>query len=104
MGDSMVGGVDFRPLVLLNDVARCKGFERSSWVSKGVAFLNEAGDDVAKALCHSVDSSLVPQTNGRPLGRDFVCVQIAESLLESDIPFGWIYSLLCMADLKCHSQ
>ena len=93
MDTFVVNGVDFRPPVLPASVVECKGFKRSSWVSKRVTLTNEARDYVAKGVCQSVDSSVVPETNRRPLGSEFVCVQIAESLLEAKIPFGWIYSL-----------
>lgn len=93
MDTFVVNGVDFRPPVLPDGVAQCEGFGRSSWVSKRVTLLNEAGNDVATAVCQSVDSHVVPETGGRPLGSDFFCVQIAESLDEGEIPFGWIYSL-----------
>lgn len=93
MAEFIVDGVDFRPPVLPDGVAECEGFGRSSWVSKRVTLTNAAGDDVARGVVQSVDSHLVPETGGRPLGSDNVCVQIAESLLEAVIPFGWIYSL-----------
>ena len=93
MDTFVVNGVDFRPPVLPAGVAECEGFRRSSWVSKRVTLTNEDGDYVAKGVCQSVDSSVVLETDGRPLGSEVVCVQIAESLLETEIPFGWIYSL-----------
>ena len=93
MDTFVVNSVDFRPPVFLAGVAECEGFGRSSWVSKRVTLTNEAGDYVAKGVCQSVDSPVVPETDGRPLGSEFVCIQIAECLLEAEIPFGWIYSL-----------
>lgn len=88
-----MNGVDFHPLVLPVGVSQYEGFGRSSWVSKRVTLLNEAGVDIARAVCQSVDLHVVPETGGRPLGSDHVCVQIAKSLVESEIPFGWIYYL-----------
>ena len=54
---------------------------------------NEAGEDVARAICRSVDASVVVDTNGRPIGDDHVAVQIAETLKEEEVPLGWMWSM-----------
>ena len=74
-------------------VAPCKGMARSSWLTKAVTLTNEAGMDVAKAICHSIDVSLVIDVNGEALGDDRVAVQIAESLFEDEVPLAWMWSL-----------
>jgi hypothetical protein len=74
-------------------VAVCEGIRRSSWITKAVILTNEAGIEVAKAICHSVDALLVIDMDGKPLGDDRVAVQIAESLSEVDVPSSWMWSM-----------
>jgi hypothetical protein len=48
---------------------------------------------VAKDICHSVSAELVIDSDGLPLGNDRVAVQIAESLLEEEVPSEWMFSM-----------
>ena len=74
-------------------VRACEGIPRESWSTRVVIFTNEAGEDVARAICRSVDASVVVDTNGRPIGDDHVAVQIAETLKEEEVPSGWMWSM-----------
>ena len=76
---------------LPEDVRACKGIPRESWNTRVVILTNEAGEDVARAICRSVDASVVVDTNGRPIGDDHVAVQIAETLKEEEVPLGWMW-------------
>jgi len=58
--------------VLPVDVVDCEGLPLKRWVTRGITLKNEAGDDIAKAVCQCVDVDLV--LNGRPLGDDRVAV------------------------------
>ena len=55
-------------------VRACEGIPRESWSTRVVILTNEAGEDVARAICRSVDASVVVDTNGRPIGYDHVAV------------------------------
>jgi hypothetical protein len=79
--------------VLLDGVAQCEGFGRASWITKSVTLTNEFGVDVARGICHSVKAELVVDSDGMPLDNDRVAVQIAESLLEEDVPSEWMFSM-----------
>ena len=79
--------------VLPDGVADCEGFGRASWITKAVTLTNESGVDVARGICHSVKAELVVDSDGTPLGNDRVAVQIAESLLEEDVPSEWMFSM-----------
>ena len=74
-------------------VRACEGIPRESWNTRVVIFTNEAGVDVARAICWSVDASVMVDTNGRPIGDDHVAVQIAETLKEDEVPSGWMWSM-----------
>ena len=74
-------------------VVQCEGIPRNSWMTKCVALQNDAGDVVGKGICHNVDSALIIDSANQPLGDDCVAVQIAESLLEHDIPSDWMFQL-----------
>ena len=78
---------------LLEGVRACEGIPRESWNTRVVILTNEAGEDVARAICQSVDASVVVDTNGRPIGDDHVAVQIAETLKEEEVPSGWMWSM-----------
>ena len=78
---------------LLEGVRPCEGIPRESWSTRVVILTNEAGEDVARAICRSVDASVVVDTNGRPIGDDHVVVQIAETLKEEEVPSGWMWSM-----------
>jgi hypothetical protein len=58
-----------------------------------VTLTNESGVDVACGICHSVKAELVVNNNGMPLDNDRVAIQIAESLLEEDVPSEWMFSM-----------
>jgi hypothetical protein len=60
---------------------------------KFVTLTNESRVDVARGLCHSVKVELVVDNAGMPLDNDRVAVQIAESLLEEDVPSEWMFSI-----------
>ena len=75
------------------DVAVCDGIPRGSWNTKCVTLRNEAGDDVAREICHIVDADLVIDMDGKPLGKDRVAIQIVESLCEAEVPLGWMWSM-----------
>jgi hypothetical protein len=72
--------------VLPEGVAQCKGFSQPSWITKCVTLINESGVDVTRDICHSVKSNLVIDSDGMPLGNDHIVVQIAESLVEDEVP------------------
>jgi hypothetical protein len=48
---------------------------------------------VARGICHSVSRDLVIDSDGMPLGNDPFAVQIAESLLEEEVPSEWMFSM-----------
>jgi hypothetical protein len=54
---------------------------------------NESGVDVARGICHNVKADLVIDNNSMPLSNDRVVVQIAESLVEDDVPSEWMFSM-----------
>jgi hypothetical protein len=90
-----ISGCDFtnpRP-VLPEDVAQCEGFGRPNWITKCVTLTNESGVDVARGICHSVKADLVVDSDGLPLNNDHVVVQIAESLVEDEVPSEWMFSM-----------
>jgi hypothetical protein len=58
-----------------------------------VTLTNESRVDVACGICHSVKTELVVDSDSMPLGNDRVAVQIAESLLEEDVPSEWMFSM-----------
>ena len=62
-----------RPTIL-EGVRVCEGIPRESWNTRIVFLTNEAGEDVARAICRSVDASVVVDTNRRPIGDDHVAV------------------------------
>ena len=74
-------------------VRPCEGIPKESWSTRVVILMNEAGEDVARAICRSVDASVVVDTNGRPIGDDHVAIQIAETLKEEEVPSGWMWSM-----------
>jgi hypothetical protein len=76
--------------VLPDGVAQCEGFGRASWITKSVTLTNESRVDVAHGICHTVKAELVVDSNGMLLGNDCVAIQIAESLLEEDVPSEWM--------------
>ena len=55
-------------------------------MTKCIALHNDAGVVVGKGICHNVDSDLIIDSDNQPLGDDRVAIQIAESLLEHNIP------------------
>ena len=75
------------------DVAVCDGIPCGSWNTKCVTLRNEARDDVAKGICHSMDADLVIDMDGKPLEEDRVAIQIAEYLCEAEVPSGWMWSM-----------
>jgi hypothetical protein len=90
-----IPGCDFtdpRP-VLPEGVAQCKDFGRLSWITKCVTLTNESGVDVARGICHSINADLVIDSDVMPLGNDRVAVQIAESLVEDEVPSKWMFSM-----------
>jgi hypothetical protein len=90
-----IPGCDFtdpRPM-LPEGVAQCEGFGRPSWITKCVTLTNESGMDVARGICHSVKADLVVDSDGLPLNNDHVVVQIAESLVEDEVPSEWMFSM-----------
>jgi hypothetical protein len=54
---------------------------------------NESGVDVARGICHRVKADLVIDNNGMLLGNDCVADQIAESLVEDEVPSEWMFSM-----------
>ena len=70
-----------------------EGIPRESWNTRVVILTNEAGEDVTRAICRSVDASVGVDTNGGPIGDDHVAVQIAETLKEEEVPSGWMWSM-----------
>ena len=78
---------------LLEGVRECNGIPRESWNTRVFILTNEAGEDVARAICRSVDASVVVDTNGSSIGDDHVAVQIAETLKEEEVPSGWMWSM-----------
>ena len=51
-------------------VRPCEGIPRESWSTRVVILTNKAGEDVTRAICRSVDASIVVDKNGRPIGDD----------------------------------
>ena len=49
--------------------------------------------DVACGICHNINAELVVDNDGMPLDNDRFAVQIAESLLEEDVPSKWMFSM-----------
>ena len=78
---------------LSEGVRACEGIPRESWSTRVVILTNQTEEDVARAICWSVDASVVVDTNGRPVGDDHVAVQIAETLKEEEVPSGWMWSM-----------
>jgi hypothetical protein len=90
-----IPGCDFtdpRPM-LPKGVAQCEDFGRPSWITKCVILTNESGMDVAQGICHSVNADFVIDSDGMRLGNDRVAVQIAESLVEDEVPSEWMFSM-----------
>ena len=54
---------------------------------------NESGVDVAYGICHCIKAELVVDNDGMPLDNDCIAIQIAESLLEEDVPSEWMFSM-----------
>ena len=79
--------------ILLDGVVQCEGFGWASWITKAVTLTNEFGVDVAYGICPSIKIELVVDSNDMPLGNDCATVQIAESLLEEDVLFEWMFSM-----------
>ena len=48
---------------------------------------------VGKGICHNVSFDLIIDSDNQPLGDDRVAVQIAESLLEYDVPSDWMFQM-----------
>ena len=88
-GTSAGGGVRTLP----KGVVQCEGVRRKSWMTKCVVLKNEAGMVVGKGICHNVNSDLVIDSDNQSLGDDRVAVQIAESLLEHDVPSDWMFQM-----------
>jgi hypothetical protein len=80
-------------LVISKGVAQREGFGRPSWITKCVTLTNESGVDVARGICHCVNANLVIDSNGMLLGNDRIAVQIAESLVEDEVPSEWMFSM-----------
>jgi len=87
------GGTAIPEEVLQFGVPNCEGVPRTSWYTKGGTLVNDKGEDVARGICHSVDSNLVIDIDGMPLGDHRVAIQIAESLTETEIPSDWMWSM-----------
>jgi hypothetical protein len=49
--------------------------------------------DVARGICHNVSAELVIDSDSLSLGNDRIVVQIAESLLEEEVPSEWMFSM-----------
>jgi hypothetical protein len=79
--------------VLPDGVAQCEGFGQLSWITKCITLTNESGVDVARGICHNVSAELVIDSNDLPLGNDRVAIQIAESLLEEEVPSELMFSM-----------
>ena len=82
----------FHP-ILSDGVVQCEGFGWASWITKAVTLTNESRVDVACRICHSVKAELVVDSDGMPLGDDRIAIQIADSLLEEDVPSEWMFSM-----------
>ena len=54
---------------------------------------NDLGVDVAQGICHSVNADLIIDNDGMPLDNDCVAIQIAESLVEDEVSFEWMFSM-----------
>jgi hypothetical protein len=78
---------------LPDGVAQCEGFGRPSWITKCITLTNESGVDVVRGICHSVSIELIIDSNGLSLDNDHIAVQIAESLLEEEVPLEWMFSM-----------
>ena len=49
--------------------------------------------DVARDICHNVSAELIIDSDGLPLGNDYIAVQIVESLLEEEVSSKWMFSM-----------
>jgi hypothetical protein len=58
-----------------------------------VTLTNESGVDVAQGICHSIKVDLIIDSDGMLLDNDRVAVQIAESLVEDEVPSEWMFSM-----------
>ena len=54
---------------------------------------NESSMDVAQGICHSLNANLIIDNDGMRLGNDCVAIQIAESLVEDEVPSKWMFSM-----------
>jgi hypothetical protein len=84
--------IDPRP-VLPEGVAQCEGFGRPSWITKCMTLTDESGVNVARGIYYSVKADLVIDSDGMPLGNDRIAVQIAELLVEDEVPSEWMFSM-----------
>ena len=83
---------DPRPL-FPEGVAQCKGFSQPNWITKYVTLTNASSVDVAWGICQSIKADLIIDSDGMPLDNDHIAVQIAESLLEDEVPLEWMFSM-----------
>ena len=74
-----------------DDIPLCTGFGRDQWVGLDVVLLNDIGDPVADGICRNTDPRECVDAN--PLGVDDVGVCILNSLLPSEVPCTWRFSL-----------
>jgi hypothetical protein len=58
-----------------------------------VTLTNESGVDVVWDICHNVKADLIIDSNGMPLDNDHAAIQIAESLVEDEVPSEWMFSM-----------
>ena len=79
-------------LILLSNVADCKGLPRSQWITKCVLLKDNNGDTVAISVCYSVCPNLVLGRNG-PLGLSRMSVQIIDVLVVEERTSDWIFTL-----------
>ena len=74
-----------------DNILLCVGFRRDQCVGLDVVILNEFGDPVADDICRKSEPRECVDAN--PLGLDDVGVCILNSLLPSELPLTWRFSL-----------
>jgi hypothetical protein len=72
--------------VRLDGIAQYKGYGQLTWITKCIILKNESWVDVVRDICHNVSADFVIDNDDMPLGNDHVAIQIAESLVEEEVP------------------
>ena len=71
----------------------CEGYSRDQWVDLDVILLNACVVPVVNNVCRNLNSTDCIEFDANPLGEEDVGVCILNSLLPSEVPPGWRFSL-----------